>query len=324
MAHSIADASADIVDIWTGGLTLPDWFTTAMAVPREEAFATVDGARVHYFRWGQRGKPVLLMTHGFLAHARCFAFIAPFLAQDYDIIAYDLAGMGDSEPMPAGDGEARARGMVALAEALDLFAAPDKPRIIAHSFGSGVALNAMEQAGERFGGLVICDLMLMRPAKLAAHFSRGGGPPGSGRTDRPNKIYPDYASARERFILSPPQAVQTPFLMEYMAYHSLRWVERDGAAGWSWKFDPSVFHRSENDQAKWLSLPQRIIGLPHRLAIVYGQNSRLFDDDSAAYLRELGGAHIPMIAVPEAEHHLMLDQPMALVTALRAVLALWG
>jgi hypothetical protein len=27
--------------------------------------------------------------------------------------------------------------------------------------------------------------------------------------------------------------------------------------------------------------------------------------------------------VPEAEHHLMLDQPIAFVTALRSVLAMW-
>ena len=317
-------ASSDIVDIWAGDQQLPEWFVDAMAVPREEAFVEVDGHRVHYFRWGTRGKPPLLMTHGFLAHARCFAFIAPFLAGDYDVIAYDLAGMGDSEMTPDCDGEKRAAEMVAVADALDLFAGPVRPKIIAHSFGSGVALTAMEMAGERFGGLIICDLMIMRPEKLEAHFAGGGGPPGSGRSDRPNKLYPDYESARARFVLSPPQAVQQPFLMEYMAYHSLRRIDDGEQQGWSWKFDPMVFHRNENDMAKWAQTPQRIVNLPHRLGIVYGEKSRLFDDDSAAFLRELGGSHIPMIAVPEAEHHLMLDQPLALVTALRAVLALWG
>jgi pimeloyl-ACP methyl ester carboxylesterase len=178
----------------------------------------------------------------------------------------------------------------------------------------------MELAGERFGGLVICDLMILRPERLQAHFEAGGGPPGSGRSDRPNKVYPDYESAYGRFVLSPPQAVQQPFLFDYMAYHSLRPVGEDG---WSWKFDPQVFHRSVSDQEQWQRAPQRIVDLPHRLAIVYGENSKLFDNDSAEYLRELGGDHIPMIAVPEAEHHLMLDQPLALVTALRSILALW-
>ena len=294
-----------------------------MAVPREEAFVEVDGSKVHYFRWGKRGKPPLLMTHGFLAHARCFAFIAPFLADEYDIIAYDLAGMGDSEIAADCDGEKRAKDMVAVANALDLFANAVKPKIIAHSFGSGVALTAMEMAGDRFGGLIICDLMVMRPEKLMAHFEGGGGPPGSGRSDRPNKVYPDYQSAHARFVLSPPQPVQEPFLFEYMAYHSLRRVDDGQQQGWSWKFDPMVFDRNENDMAKWAQTPQRIADLPHRLAMIYGENSKLFDADSAAYIRELGGNHVPMIAVPEAEHHLMLDQPLALVTALRSVLALW-
>ena len=312
-------ASADIVDLWAGSQDLPAWFVQAMAVPREEDFVEVDGRKVHYFRWGKRGNPPLLLTHGFLAHARCFAFIAPFLAGDYDIIAYDLAGMGDSEMIPDCDGEKRANAMVAMADALDLFSGPVKPRIIAHSFGSGVALTAMEMAGERFGGLMICDLMIMRPEKLVAHFKGGGGPPGSGKSDKPNNVYADYETARGRFVLAPPQDVQTPFLLEYMAFHSMRRVE----GGWTWKFDPMVFHRSENDQAKWMQAPQRIVDLPHRLAIVYGEKSKLFDSDSAAYIRELGGGHIPMIAVPEAEHHLMLDQPLAFVTALRSVLALW-
>ncbi|WP_339822595.1 alpha/beta hydrolase [uncultured Parasphingorhabdus sp.] len=315
--------STDIVDQWAASQGLPAWFVQAMAVPREEAFVEVDGAKVHYFRWGKRGKPPLLMTHGFLAHARCFAFIAPFLAENYDIVAYDLAGMGDSEIPADCDGDQRAAAMVGVAEALDLFSGPVKPKIIAHSFGSGVALTAMEMAGERFGGLIICDLMVMRPEKLLAHFKNGGGPPGSGRSDRPNKVYPDYESARGRFVLSPPQPVQEQFLLEYMAYHSLRPVQDGEQQGWSWKFDPMVFHRSENDMAKWAHTPQRIVDLPHRLAIVYGENSKLFDSDSAAYLRELGGDHLPMIAIPEAEHHLMLDQPLALVTALRSILALW-
>ncbi len=317
-------ASTDIVDQWAASQDLPAWFVQAMDVPRDEAFVEVDGHKVHYFRWGKRGKPPLLMTHGFLAHARCFAFIAPFLAEDYDIVAYDLAGMGESEMIPDCDGIKRAKRMVAIADALDLFAGPVKPKIIAHSFGSGVALQAMELAGDRFGGLVICDLMVLRPERLMAHFKGGGGPPGSGRSDRPNKLYPDYEAAYGRFVLSPPQAVQQPFLFDYMAYHSLRRVEDGETQGWSWKFDPMVFHRHDADQAKWLQTGQRIVDLPHRVAIVYGENSKLFDGDSAAYLRELGGDHIPMIAVPEAEHHLMLDQPLALVTALRSVLALWG
>lgn len=62
---------------------------------------------------------------------------------------------------------------------------------------------------------------------------------------------------------------------------------------------------------------------PGRLAIVHGEQSALFGTDSAAYLRELRAGAIPIVAVPDARHQLMLDEPLAFATALRSILALW-
>jgi len=56
---------------------------------------------------------------------------------------------------------------------------------------------------------------------------------------------------------------------------------------------------------------------------VYGAQSLLFTPDSVDYVRELGGTDIPIIAIPKAYHHLMLDQPLAFVTALRTILEIW-
>ena len=108
----IDDGSTDIDPVWAGdGADIPEWFAWALSVPREEGFVEVGGARVHYLRWGRRDRPKLLMTHGFLAHARCFAFIAPYLAEDYDVVAFDLAGMGDSEMRGVADIAARERNL---------------------------------------------------------------------------------------------------------------------------------------------------------------------------------------------------------------------
>ncbi|OYW87951.1 MAG: alpha/beta hydrolase, partial [Hyphomonas sp. 32-62-5] len=106
----IGDFPDDIDPVWAGdGSHLPEWFVSALKVPREEGYIEIDGARTHYFRWGDREKPKVLMTHGFLSHARCFAFIAPFLAEDYDVVAFDLAGMGDTEMRGQADPAARGR-----------------------------------------------------------------------------------------------------------------------------------------------------------------------------------------------------------------------
>ena len=45
--------------------------------------------------------------------------------------------------------------------------------------------------------------------------------------------------------------------------------------------------------------------------------------DVVAYTREHAPPGTPFFAIPEAEHHLMLDQPLAVVSALRGLLAAW-
>ena len=299
--------------------TLPNWFVEAMSVRREEGYVMVDGVRMHFFRWGNPSAPPLLMTHGFLSHARCFAFVAPFLAENYHVVAYDLSGMGDSDFRENCDMDGRGREMIRVAEELGLLGHDHKPIIVAHSFGSAVALRALAQAPDAFAGLAICDLMVLRPSRLEAFWGGGHTSPGSGDPDRPHRRYPDYATARERYVLSPPQPVSEAFLMDYMAYHSLR--EDDG--GWFWKFSPSVFKR-DNSRADWLQIGQRLVDTPGRKAIIHGEDSLLFTNDSRKYVRELGGQDIPIVAVPEAQHHLMLDQPLAFVSALRALLSVWS
>ena len=297
---------------------LPAWFHSALAVAREEGFVEVDGTRIHYFRWGDPALPPILMTHGFLAHARCFAFIAPLLAADYHIVAYDLSGMGDSAIRPACDTFARGAEMIGVAEALGLFDGPAKPIIIAHSFGSSVGLTAMEIAGERFGGLILCDLMILRPEILEQRWRQGNSRLGSGNPDKPQRRYPDYAAARSRYVLSPPQPAGEPFLLDYIAFHSLRQIDDE----WTWKFDPEIFRQDKAGQ-DWRGIGQRVVKVAGRKAIVHGEHSTLFTPDSAKYLRELGGTDIPMVAIPYAAHHLMLDQPIAFTAALITVLELW-
>ncbi len=45
--------------------------------------------------------------------------------------------------------------------------------------------------------------------------------------------------------------------------------------------------------------------------------------DIGEYMYELLGRRAPVIEIPEAYHHIMLDQPLLLVTGLRTLLADW-
>ncbi len=298
---------------------VPGWLEAALSYPREEGWLESSGCPIHFFRWGDPTRPGVILLHGFLAHARCYAFIAPFLANDYHVIAYDFSGMGDSGTRHAYPEELRLAELLDVAEMTGMFEHAQKPALIAHSYGGGVGLAAMETHGNLFSGLVLCDVMTLRPEQLEQRFENRG-PPGSQDPERPNRIYADYETAKGRFVLSPPQSVNEACLFDYMAYHSLKQVE----GGWSWKFDPSVFRRETDLGDKLTRQAKRIVDAPGRKSIVYGRESLLFDDDSAAYIRECGGESIPMIGIPNAGHHLMLDEPIAFASTLNAILAQWG
>ena len=64
-------------------------------------------------------------------------------------------------------------------------------------------------------------------------------------------MYPDYETAKGRFVLSPPQKVNEPYLFDYMAFHSLKEVE----GGWSWKFDQvrpvRILRREKSNRRSW-------------------------------------------------------------------------
>ena len=317
MDTALASSPDLSVEIPVDSTKTPQWFEEALATPRQEGRLDSAGCPIHYFSWGNPSNPGVLLLHGFLAHARCFAFIAPLLAKDYYVVAYDFSGMGDSGMREAYPDEVRLQELMDVARVTGLLDNGRKPTIIAHSYGGGVGLTAMERCHEQFSRLVVCDLMILRPERLEAR-AQANGPPGSQDPKRPNRVYPDYDTAKGRFVLSPAQEVNEEYLFDYMAYHSLKEVE----GGWSWKFHPSVFERSTDVHERLLAQGKRIAKAPGPVVIVYGEQSELFDADSADYVRECGGGHIPVIGIPDARHHLMLDQPVAFASVLRAILVM--
>ena len=87
--------------------------------------------------------------------------------------------------------------------------------------------------------------------------------------------------------------------------------------GFTWKFDPIVFRR-EQPRAAHEILPK--VGC--RLALFRAEFG-LVTPDIGEYMYELLDRNAPVIEIPDAHHHLMLDQPLALVAGIRAVLADW-
>lgn len=285
----------------------PDWFETAVSTRYETDHVEVDGAQVHYQRWGKRSNPGLLLVHGNGAHAHWWDFIAPYFAARYNVVAPTFSGMGDSDWRDEYTLETFSAEQIAVAEATGMFAHAQKPIIVAHSFGGFVTLRTGAEHGERFAGTVIVDSPINPPDR--PH----GGPP---RAGRPNKVYPSLEAALGRFRLAPPQLCENHFAMDYIARWSLKKTEGEG---WTWKFDPSIWRRFDlgKDPADMLR------AITCRIAIIRGEESALMPDDVGDYMQELLGHQVPYVSIPHARHHVMLDQPIAFVAALRMLLAEW-
>lgn len=297
------------------GLTKPQpaWFKAALAVTRKEHTVPCDGGTLHGFSWGDPQKPAVLFTHGMMAHARCWAFIAPLLAEHFHLAAFDISGMGDSSWHTAYSHDQRAAEALVFANALEM----EKPQLVCHSFGGSVGLSAAQLYPESFGSLIICDMTMLRPEDVPAFTEARTQSPGFAKQRTANKVYESLELAMSRYRLAPEQPCDNDFLFEYMAFHSLKQVD----GGYVWKFDPKVLSPDRlKDSAWWGSLSARFAELALPKAIVYGERSELFRPEIATYMRELTQHQVPVVGIEEAYHHVMLDQPLALVAALNALL----
>ena len=89
-------------------------------------------------------------------------------------------------------------------------------------------------------------------------------------------------------------------------------VEKDG--GWTWAFDPYLWHRFNPDENP------RVFGAPNcPVTIIWGERSILMPPERIARTRAMVRPETAMIGIPDAAHHVMIDQPLAFVTALQGV-----
>ncbi len=282
---------------WEQHVPAPPWFTEAISDTGRAATATVDGRRIAYRRWGDPGNHTAVLIHGGAAHAHWWDHIAPLLAAEREVIAFDLSGHGDSEHQS----HYSVARWASEALAISSLTSSPKPVLIGHSLGGIVALEAA-RAGADLGGVVIIDSPIVNatPEEKAATERLAFGPA---------HLYPSRDEILARFRPVPAQPT-IHYVESYIAGTSVRQVP----GGWTWKFDPRVFDRSPH-------LPD-LEPLNCRSALMRGEHG-MISPSMAAQIYEGLGKVTQMIAVPQSGHHIMLDQPLALVTGLRAILAEW-
>jgi pimeloyl-ACP methyl ester carboxylesterase len=284
----------------------PAWFEAAVVVEPERSRIPVDGAEIELLTWGEIGKPGLLFLHGNGAHADWWSFIAPFFAQEWRVAAISWSGMGGSDWRPAYSAQSFAAEIFAAVEAGGLEAGGVKPILVGHSFGGFPTLYCGVEHADRLRGIVMVDSSIQPPEK------RWRGPPS--RPDVANRVYPSLEAALARFRLAPPQGCENLYIADYIARGSLKAVE----GGWTWKFDPAIWQRFSMPDLGQL-LPR--IACP--AALMWGERSALMHAETLDYMFGEMPDTVLRVAIPDADHHVMVDQPLAFVAGLRGLLAGW-
>ena len=284
----------------------PEWFRRALAVPFTDEVVEVGGSSIHYLAWGEPGRRGLVFVHGGGAHAHWWTHLAATFAEDLRVLAIDLSGHGDSGHRDAYDIEQWTEEVVAVADAGGI---AGYPVVVGHSMGGFVTIATAALHADRLTGVIVCDSPVTEPQPEVESYrlKQAFGMP---------RTYASVDEAVARFRTVPPQEHYLDFVIDHVARRSLRPVD----GGYQWKFDRHIFEQFAGGM-RGIARPY----LPEvrcRLALLRSGRG-LVTRDIGDSMYEAMGRVTPVIELPEAGHHAMLDQPLVLLTAIRTLLADW-
>jgi pimeloyl-ACP methyl ester carboxylesterase len=283
----------------TASVAPPAWFSAALAAPVARQATVVEGVSIAYRAWGDPTGRGTVLVHGGAAHSGWWDHIGPLLADGQRVVAIDLSGHGDSGRRGWYSLDGWAREVLAVAADAGITA---PPVVIGHSMGGFVTLRLASLYGSRIAGAVVIDSLVrdIAPEEHAALKLHAFGP---------LRVYPSREAVLARFRPVPDQPV-LGYIADHVAAMSVRQVD----GGWTWKWDPRVFARQPP--------PELLTGLGCRVALFRAEHGMVSAEMSDVMYSRLGRA-APVIEIPAAGHHVMLDQPIALVAAIRTLLSDW-
>ncbi len=290
----------------------PAWFKTYLQTPASQQRVSCSGAGIRYQRWAshQQGKPGLLFVHGHAAHCHWWDFIAPAFLAEYDPVAMDLSGHGDSDHRKEYSAAGFAGEIAAVCEAAGL----RQPTLVGHSLGGTMVRVAAFLYPELFHSILLVDSVL--PA------TRGESRP-LPMPELSRRIYPTLAQGMARFRLRPPQPPPADYILQHIAAHSLQACPPEEASqatgtGYRFKLDRALFAKMVA-QAHLPTATEMIRGLKVPVGFIYGKQSRFFPEENIAGLKALIDTDF-LYGIDDAHHHVFLDQPLAFIDRLGGIL----
>lgn len=303
----------------------PQWFKDAVAQEPERSFVESLGSKLEVLTWGEVGKPGLLFVHGNSAHADWWSFIAPFFAEDFRVASMSLAGMGASDWRERYAFSDFAQDAEAVSRAAGLYEGGRKPVYVGHSFGGGQVFYTAVNHPELMHAAVLVDTGFGPPPeelKRREEEFRKRQIANIPTPDKGGRVYPTLAAALARFRLMPPQPAENVFIADYIARRSLKRApmpDRSGE-GWTWRFDPNMWNKL--DRTGMGQPPFEVPASHTPMVHFYGGKSRIVQMRKQGFPSPFPPDMLE-IEIPDSHHHVMIDQPLALVAALRTLLAHW-
>lgn len=257
----------------------------------------VNGLRLHYLDWSSPDRPPVLFLHGGSAHAHWWDFTIPLLAARFHCVALDLRGHGESARPADGDYSlaAHAADVAAVVDALGL----RESAVVGHSFGGWVAMVYAGAAGDTVAALAVLDSrpqIGVRSARMLEALRK-----------LPPTRYASHAEAVSRFRLLPAATRAPAGVVAHVAGHG---IVRDAEGMYLPRFDRRALAGAGPQD---LSPHLRAARCP--ILAVRAAHSEIVDAAALqAYRDAVPSAEIAEI--PDAHHHLMLDQPAAVAAVL--------
>lgn len=287
----------------------PKWLADVVATPYEDRFVVVDSCKIHYQYWGtgkKKRKPGLLLIHGFSAHSHWWDMIAPHFLADYDVAAMDLSGFGDSEWRKSYDFSSHGKEIAQVIADAGF----TNPTVIAHSMGSGIALNS-------FGSYIssASPIIFIDPITFP-----GGAKDGKDKVnqERQQAREPKYTETKEllveKFRFFNGDDLILPHVRTYIASHSIKQTDM----GWTLKFDLDYIHKREE-----MLSGKSLVNYFGKQAAIFGGASEFGSKAHQEYFARLLGPNSEVVSIKGSDHNVMLDSPLELIQAISDILSSW-
>jgi pimeloyl-ACP methyl ester carboxylesterase len=270
--------------------------------------------KLHFWDWGENGKPNLILVHGNRDHARSWDTVAEALRPDFRVLALDLRGHGDSSWAP-GAAYTVPEFVLDLSALIDIVG-QGPINLIGHSLGGAIVLQYAGVYPERVRKLVDIEGFALPPLKVTPH-------------EAPKRLRAWIEKIRELEVQTPHRYPNIEAAMarmhkvdHYLNEATARHLAMFGS-NWNpdgtllWKFDRYVrafaphSYNMEDTQEIW-----RRITCP--VLLFRGLDSWAEDPENDGRTRAIRDCNL--INVPKAGHWVHHDQPAIFIEAARKFL----